>query len=167
MKKKRPTRRPQVEGFRAPTFPLRSGKEIADALGVTRRRLEQMVAAGEEKIQEGAKHPESIGYLTRSLLPKGANGRYLPVSRKQYDYILGSVLSINERMAQKRNAGGRLTGELDFAKDLPHWVGTVYLVPTGEPGTYRIGEGCVQDLPNLRVLDVPPKLDAYGDPVID
>ena len=163
MKKKRPVRRPLVEGFSPPRFPLRTGQEIADALGVTRRRLEQLIKEGEDARSGKLHYPESIGYLTRDLLPKDERGRYLPVSRERWAFVLG-VLSQNVRLAQKRDDNGKLTADKDFERDQAHWVGTVHLVPTGEPGTYRIDKGRAEDLPNVRVVD---EVDAYGEPVYE
>src|SRR5437016_1921148 len=164
--KKKPIRRPLTPRFRPPLrFPLSGAKQIADALGITCRRLEQLIAEGEAARSETLRYPDSIGYLTRDLLPKDKRARYLPVHRGRCEYIMCSVLSQTQRLAQKRDTRGRLIGEPDFAKDHTHWVGTVHLVATGEPGTFRIDKGRVEDLPNARFG--PFEVDVIGDPIIE
>jgi hypothetical protein len=141
--KKPPVRRPLTVGFRPVKYPLRNGQEIADALGVTRRRLEQLIAKGEAARSDTLRYPDSIGYLTRDLLPKDKRGRYLPVERKQLEFVLNSVRSQTGRSAQKRSSRGEFTSEPDFEQEWAHWEGAVHRVPTGKPGLFCT-EKCVE-----------------------
>lgn len=156
--------KPPTSHLRRPLeFPLRGAKQIAHAFGFQPRQLQGLIAKGETALKISS-YPELNGHLTRALLPK-ERGRYLPVTRDQYDFILGFVLSQNERLAQKRNSRGQLTAAKDVGTDQAKRVGTIRLVPTGEPATYRIVKGCLEDLPNVQLE--PFEIDAIGDPVIE
>ena len=143
--------RPLTTEFRRPLqFPLRGAKQIAPAFRLTPRQMQKLIAKGESMLAKDYPVPELNGYLTRALLPKDERDRYLPVDRERWEFIQGHVLSQHRRVAQKRNARGQLTSERDASKDQAHWVGTVRLVPTGKPRTYRIDKGTLKNFPNVR-----------------